>query len=275
MYKTTKVLLGTLVLGLSISLMPFVAFGAYNDVTLTTDTVITVGGINLNISGSSAVVQSIIVNADNFTFVLLDNSTVTVSSSDKRVLAPSVSGGLYTTSASCSSSASVTTFSSYNNGSTVTVTVTPTSSTCTLSTLSSSSGGSSHRINANPVAPAITNTTTIAEIKALIAKLKAQIAIMQTNPSLEAVTTSASLNTSFKHNLSSGLKGEDVKNLQKFLNSQGFLIAETGDGSTGKETITFGTLTKAALIKFQKANGIDAIGIMGPITRAKIQSLTK
>lgn len=35
----------------------------------------------------------------------------------------------------------------------------------------------------------------------------------------------------------------------------------------------FGPLTKAAVVKFQKANFIDPIGIVGPLTRAKLNGL--
>lgn len=68
-----------------------------------------------------------------------------------------------------------------------------------------------------------------------------------------------------------GMSGEDVRVLQKLLNTLGFRVAETGAGSPGNETATFGPATQAALIKFQAANGINpASGYFGPITRAYI-----
>jgi hypothetical protein len=77
---------------------------------------------------------------------------------------------------------------------------------------------------------------------------------------------------SFKRNLSLGLSGEDVKDLQKYLNSKGYTLAITGPGSPGNETNLFGQLTKKALINFQKANGIyPSVGFFGPITRAFIE----
>lgn len=51
-----------------------------------------------------------------------------------------------------------------------------------------------------------------------------------------------------------GEKGEDIKKLQKYLNTHGFPIAASGAGSLGKETTLFGALTKAALIRYQEAH---------------------
>ncbi|MEI8269909.1 MAG: fibronectin type III domain-containing protein, partial [bacterium] len=72
----------------------------------------------------------------------------------------------------------------------------------------------------------------------------------------------------FTRDLKFGMKNTDVKELQKYLNSKGFVIAKNGAGSAGKENTSFGAATKNALIKFQKAKGIKpASGIFGPITR--------
>lgn len=75
----------------------------------------------------------------------------------------------------------------------------------------------------------------------------------------------------FKRNLSLGISGADVVILQQFLNSHGFPISLIGPGSKGKETNLFGNKTKTALMKYQKAKGIDAIGILGPKTRMAIE----
>ncbi len=71
-----------------------------------------------------------------------------------------------------------------------------------------------------------------------------------------------------------GTTGEDVRTLQKFLNSKGFTVAKIGAGSPGKETTIFGRATQAALVSFQKAKKITpAAGYYGPKTRALIRSL--
>lgn len=61
---------------------------------------------------------------------------------------------------------------------------------------------------------------------------------------------------------------EQVRSLQKFLNNNGYVVAEIGPGSPGNETNIFGPLTRDALINFQSSNGISpAAGYFGPITR--------
>jgi len=72
----------------------------------------------------------------------------------------------------------------------------------------------------------------------------------------------------FNRNLKLGLSGPDVKELQKYLNKQGFKVSLKGAGSPGQETTFFGRATQAALIKFQKAKKISpAVGYFGPVTR--------
>ena len=75
-------------------------------------------------------------------------------------------------------------------------------------------------------------------------------------------------------NLTVGSVGEDVRNLQKLLNHHGYTVAVSGPGSPGNETARFGALTRAAVIKFQKAKNITPlIGYFGPKTRAVMNNL--
>jgi hypothetical protein len=62
-----------------------------------------------------------------------------------------------------------------------------------------------------------------------------------------------------------GSKGKDVSALQQILNQQGYLSTS----STGY----FGSLTAVALKKFQTAHGIEALGGVGPKTRAVLNTL--
>jgi peptidoglycan hydrolase-like protein with peptidoglycan-binding domain len=65
-----------------------------------------------------------------------------------------------------------------------------------------------------------------------------------------------------------------TRDLQRFLNTNGFPIAPSGPGSLNNETGVFGARTRQALIRFQRANGISpALGIFGPVTRAFINRL--
>src|ERR1043166_6441249 len=74
--------------------------------------------------------------------------------------------------------------------------------------------------------------------------------------------------------LQMGSSGSDVKALQVFLNGSATTqVAAAGAGSPGLESTYFGGLTKAAVIRFQSANGVSPIGIVGPATRAAIAAV--
>lgn len=73
-----------------------------------------------------------------------------------------------------------------------------------------------------------------------------------------------------------GVSNYQVRELQKFLNNQGFVLAKSGAGSKGHETTYFGLATKNAVIKLQKANQIKpSVGYVGPVTRQAILKLAK
>lgn len=77
----------------------------------------------------------------------------------------------------------------------------------------------------------------------------------------------------FARSLTVGSQGEDVRDLQKFLNTKGFLVVSEGSGSLGNETTFFGSLTKNALAKYQASVGISpASGYFGPLTREYINT---
>jgi Putative peptidoglycan binding domain len=112
-----------------------------------------------------------------------------------------------------------------------------------------------------------------ADLNAQIQMLLAQIAQLQAqmNGSTGGSSTSC---TTFTRSLTIGSTGSDVKALQMFLNSHNAVIAASGAGSMGNESTYFGGLTKAALAKFQAAQGISpAVGYFGPLTMAKVNSM--
>ena len=61
-----------------------------------------------------------------------------------------------------------------------------------------------------------------------------------------------------------------VKETQQFLNRNGFAISQKGAGSLGKETNFFGSLTRAALAKYQKSRSLPTTGILDSATRLSI-----
>lgn len=68
----------------------------------------------------------------------------------------------------------------------------------------------------------------------------------------------------FNTNMKLGSRGTDVMNLQKVLNSYSQTrVAESGAGSPGLETSTFGPATRAAVNKFQALHLVD-LGITAP-----------
>lgn len=88
-----------------------------------------------------------------------------------------------------------------------------------------------------------------------------------------APTPATAPQVSSVRDLRRGMFGEDVRLLQKFLNSNGFMVAEAGPGSLGLETTFFGARTEDALARYQKTHGIaPTSGYFGPITRTHITS---
>ncbi|HEY4493265.1 MAG TPA: peptidoglycan-binding protein [Candidatus Paceibacterota bacterium] len=74
--------------------------------------------------------------------------------------------------------------------------------------------------------------------------------------------------------LRKGMTHVQVKLLQQILNKDPETqVAASGVGSAGYETDYFGGMTEKAVMKFQAKYGIEAIGLVGPMTRAKLNSI--
>ena len=116
-------------------------------------------------------------------------------------------------------------------------------------------------LSVGALVPATSSALTIDELMAQIVALQAELQKMQG-------TTSTADKCSFTRSLTVGSKGEDVTCLQKYLQS-------TGDYTySGGATGFFGSITKAAVMKWQSANSVaPAFGYFGSVSRAKYDSL--
>lgn len=88
-----------------------------------------------------------------------------------------------------------------------------------------------------------------------------------TSPFSDTVPAGAVLGTSdfqFTTDLSGGMAGNDVTELQERLRLEGFFTYPTASGF-------FGPVTKAAVVAYQQAKGITpSAGYVGPMTRASL-----
>ena len=92
---------------------------------------------------------------------------------------------------------------------------------------------------------------------------------------IASVATANAATYTYTSMLKQGSTGMAVKDLQLFLNMcPGTQVSATGAGSPGMETSTFGSLTKAAVVRFQVANGLTADGIWGAMSGAKATALS-
>ncbi|MFA5877745.1 MAG: peptidoglycan-binding protein [Candidatus Paceibacterota bacterium] len=228
-----KKILGAVVLGAMFS--PVFAFAAYNDVTLTTSTVLSIGGITINISGSSAVIESITVTATSFSVVMPPGSTISLVAPNRNIMSAvmSVPATFTETCTDSTSSLTVTAIQS------TTIPITPSSTLCTTPS-SGGGGGGGGIIYQSPVVS--TPVTTSAQ--------------------KSSVTSSG---VTFTTDFGIGATGTDVATLQTFLEGKGFLTMPAGVTKG-----TFGMLTMKALQAYQTSVGVKATGFVGPLTRAAI-----
>jgi len=116
------------------------AFAAYEDVSLTSDTVITVGGIDLNVAGGAgAKIDSISVEASSMTVTMSPLAYLRVTSADRRTLSLSNAGSVKTTH-SCTASVSDYLYENPASASAATITLTVDAGTCTTGGTSGGSG---------------------------------------------------------------------------------------------------------------------------------------
>ena len=257
---------------LPVAVLPYIALAAYNNVTLTSSAIYTVGGVNLTISGSDALVSSTTVYAGKtFDVTLIQGSSITVTSADKRNLTVTGAPSADKYHFNCGSSASTLTLDSSPTV-TITDTVTVETTTCTTGgggggvASSGGGGGGGSSVYTPPVTtPIATTSNTIPVVAA-------------SNNPVASAAHYAALNRAIKK----GNTGADIKVLQQMLNSDpATQVSVSGAGSPGKETSLYGPATEAAVKKFQAKYGIVSSGTptttgygnLGPKTRAKLNAL--
>lgn len=103
------------------------------------------------------------------------------------------------------------------------------------------------------------------DLSATIEQLKNQIKELQ-NQLVRLTSEVATVKEELKltKNLRKGLSDDEVKELQKFLSQFREIYPE------GLITGYFGSLTEKAVKKFQEKYGIESVGVVGPLTRNKI-----
>jgi len=117
----------------------------------------------------------------------------------------------------------------------------------------------------NKAAVSTENTTAAANLQALIEQLQNQIKELQEQlTKLKTEVEEVKEELKLTKNLQKGLSNEEVKELQKFLSQFREIYPE------GLLTGYFGPLTEKAVKKFQEKYGIEPVGVVGPLTRNKI-----
>lgn len=142
----------------------------------------------------------------------------------------------------------------------------------TVFTVLSFVGGSAFALTAEELQVSINSLLT------QLAGLQAQLAALG-----GGTGTITCVTPSFINNLSQGQTGEEIRCLQKVLNSDSATkVADSGAGSPGYETTYFGPLTFAGVVKFQNKYAAEILtplgltagtGFVGAATRAKLNTL--
>jgi peptidoglycan hydrolase-like protein with peptidoglycan-binding domain len=124
------------------------------------------------------------------------------------------------------------------------------------------------------------------QIDALIAQLatlQAQLTDLEGGETTTGTITGVPAGFTFENALKQGMSGDEAKYLQIVLNSDSATqVAASGVGSSGNETTYFGSLTNAAVVKFQEKYAADVLatygltsgtGLVGSTTRDKLNEI--
>lgn len=235
-------------------LLPHSAFGAFNDVSLTTDATISVGGENFTVFGATSTLESIVVDAASFTVGMATGSSLVLYSGVSRTFTVSPVVTQITATPYCEGSYSTLTLTGVGSA---TVTVTP-SGYCVYG--GGSSYGDSGSSSSPPPAPPPESSPPVATTTSPTA----------TSSPTTATTTVVVLRGPFlTKTLQLGSTDPEVILLQQFLVGW-LLLAVPSTIPLGY----FGSLTVDAVMKFQGMAGLEKVGIVGPKTRDAIYATT-
>ena len=273
-------------MALGLLLVPLVGYAAYTDVSMTSDTVVTVSGVNLSVVAPTAVLQSIVVNNSSLDVVMPGNSYLKLTSTDRRNFTATNFAPVVQTS-SCTDSASTYTYESPAEASAIAFTITIETSTCTTNSAGGGGspggsggggggGGGGSSYYSAPVTAAVAKPAAVTTKPAAQAAAVAQAAPKATVTAPAAVSA---ISGTITRVLSKGITSPQVKVLQQILNSDADTrITASGAGSPGNETMFLGPATLRAVQKFQVKYGIakpgdDGYGNVGPKTQAKLNEV--
>jgi len=210
---------------------------------------------------SASTFDSLSVNNSTFVFTMSGGQAVTVASTDRRPFTTDQSSATI----ECQGDQSKVSYSVGSGGASRDITITPGTGTCSTS----QTGGTSPSVSTGGggfSAPSVGggggggSPPPIPPPPAPV-PVPQPVAVMPPLPSQAAPVASIA------RDLSLGAKGDDVAQLQAFLASDKSIYPE------GRVTGYFGSLTQAAVRRFQAKYGISQVGRVGPQTRAKINSM--
>lgn len=229
------------------------------DVSISESSVITVASINLTVSGTASM-DSITVGSDSFSAILSKGGSITITSADRRSF--TVSPSQYQESFSCGDSQSTATIANNLWDTAITVTVTPSTSSC-----SNGGGGGVISGGGGAIAPTIPVQTTDTTVSTP-AVLEQPAVITAPTITVEQLSVAAQTQAPvFVSSLKYGISSDEVRKLQIVLAQDPSIYPE------GLVTGYFGNATKKAVAAFQEKYGIEAVGNVGPKTRAKLNEL--
>jgi len=262
-----------------------------HDLTLQKNVNITIGSESFFVSGSNYTVDSITISATNLFVTLSPGANLVLESVNRKQINVSPTDGSIAISSDCTvSSSTVTVANPASASASVVATISASASECIVPTIPT--------VTRRPRKIYATDNTAITEtVDTTAVQSSTTIPVTVATSTISATSSSSTISTStiatssivltpestvtiktptikplsehaFIKDLTLSSKGTEVTELQKALVAGGYLVMPKGVAYGN-----FGSLTKAALIKYQLAKGITpAAGYFGSKTRAVINA---